>query len=74
MNKLLITITILIVASCSTTAEKDKTMEKETKHSNEESLNDDSIPKVTGDWVRLVILLSRLYDVPPQWLCLLKVL
>jgi len=48
MNKLLITITILIVASCSTTAEKDKTMEKETKHSNEESLNDDSIPKVTG--------------------------
>ncbi len=48
MNKLLVTFTILVVASCSTTAEKDKTMGKETKASNEESLSDDSIPKVTG--------------------------
>lgn len=48
MNILLITFAILIFASCSTTNKEDKIMEKESKPNHEKSLNNDTIPKVTG--------------------------
>jgi len=48
MNKLLIAFAILILASCSTINKKDKIMEKENKSNHDESLNNDTIPKVTG--------------------------
>ncbi len=48
INKLVITFTILILASCSTTNKKNKIMEKESKPNHEKSLNNDTIPKVTG--------------------------
>lgn len=48
MYKLAITFIILALASCSTTDRIDKVMEKENKPSNEKSLSNDTIPKVTG--------------------------
>ncbi len=48
MNKILITILIITLSSCSNTNKKDKIMEKEGKPNNEKSKNNDTIPKVTG--------------------------
>ena len=48
MNKLILTFTILILASCSTSDKKDKIMEKESKQNHEKALSSDTIPKVTG--------------------------
>jgi len=48
MNNILITILIITLTSCSNPNKKDKIMEKESKPNNEKSVNNDTIPKVTG--------------------------
>lgn len=48
MNRLLISFTILVLASCSVTDQKDKIIGDESNLNHEKSLDKDTIPKVTG--------------------------
>lgn len=48
MNKILITIATLVFISCNSTSKKDDKMKEENKSNNKESVNKDTIPKVTG--------------------------
>lgn len=48
MNKILITILMVILISCSTHNKEENIMDKKSKSNIEKTVNDDSIPKVTG--------------------------